>query len=284
MKARLRAHVQRFAPELFHWYRSYRLHRYYRKRFAPLRIAARQLLYAGGQPRILSGPFAGMPYLDETVWGPITPKWLGCYELEIRDVVEAAIGFRYDRVIDVGCAEGYYAVGLAWRMLQTEVIAFDIDPMARRQTQRLAALAGVAAKVRVENGCEWADLNRLITNRTLVAVDVEGAELSLLNPDHAPALKKADLLVEIHEGQGADLTISVEQSMRERFQETHQLTWRRSLDRKSSIEQFSSLWKGKIKQEEFAAMLDEGRPVPQVWLWAKAKGSVSASVRGENRA
>jgi hypothetical protein len=123
-----------------------------------------------------------------------------------------------------------------------------------------------------------ADLNYLMTDRTLVVVDVEGAEFSLLNPDHAPALRKADLLIEIHEGQGAGATISVEQSMRERFQETHQLTWRRSLDRKSSVEQFSTLWKGKIEQEEFAAMLDEGRSASQAWLWAKAKSSVSASV------
>jgi hypothetical protein len=243
-----------------------------------MQIAARQLFYAGGPPKVLSGPFAGMPYLDETVWGPITPKWLGCYELEIQDIVEAAIGTSYDRVINVGCAEGYYAVGLAWRMPQTEIVAFDLDPMARRQTRRLAALAGVSAKVRVENGCEWADLNRLITDRTLVVIDVEGAEFSLLNPQNAPALKMADLLVEIHEGRGADATISVAQSMRERFQETHQLTWRRSLDRKSALEQFSSLWQGKINQEEFGAMLEEDRPVPQVWLWAERKESVSASV------
>jgi predicted O-methyltransferase YrrM len=88
-----------------------------------------------------------MAYLDETVWGPITPKWLGCYELELHDIVETAIACRYDRVIDVGCAEGYYAVGFAWRMPETEVITFDIDPIARRQTRRLAAMAGVSTTI-----------------------------------------------------------------------------------------------------------------------------------------
>jgi hypothetical protein len=60
----------------------------------------------------------------------------------LHDIVETAITRRYDRVINVGCAEGYYAVGFATRMPETDVIAFDIDPIARRQTRHLAAMAG----------------------------------------------------------------------------------------------------------------------------------------------
>jgi hypothetical protein len=271
MKATLRTFIQHVAPELFNWYKSFRLHRYFRKKHGRLQNSARQLFYAGGQPRVLSGPFTGMPYLDETVWGSITPKWLGCYELELHDIVEAAIAYRYDRVINVGCAEGYYAVGFAWRMPEAEIIAFDIDPIARRQTRRLAAMAGVPAKVKVNNKCEWANLNQLISDRTLVLVDVEGYESSLLSVEDVPSLKKADLLVEIHEDHGSGFTNAIERSMRERFQDTHLLTWRRSLDRKSLVEQFAFLWKGKINEEEFCAMLDELRGVSQVWLWATTK-------------
>jgi hypothetical protein len=171
----------------------------------------------------------------------------------------------------VGCAECYYAVGFAWRMAETEIIAFDIDRIARRQTRRLAAAAGVSAKVKVKKKCDWADLNRLITDRTLVFVDAEGYESSLLSVEKAPRLKKADLLVEIHEEPGAPCANDVERLMRERFKDSHLLTWRRSSDRKSSVERFASLWKGQLDPEEFGAMLDEARPVPQVWLWATAK-------------
>jgi len=284
MKSRLRTFVQHVVPKLFHWCQSYHLHQYYRERFGRFQSAARQLFFAEGQPKILSGPFAGMAYIDETVWGPITPKWLGCYELELHGIVEAAIACRYDRVINVGCAEGYYAVGFAWRMQDTEVIAFDVDPIARRQTRRLAAMAGVSTKVSVNGQCEWADLNRLISDRTLVLVDVEGYESNLLSVEEAPNLEKADLLVEIHEVQGTGRTNAVEQSMRERFQDTHLLKWRRSLDRKDSVEQFASLWKGKINEKEFCAMLDEGRPTPQVWLWAQhvAGGSAGALLTTDN--
>jgi hypothetical protein len=121
----------------------------------------------------------------------------------------------------------------------------------------------------VSKGCNRADLNRLISDRTLILVDAEGYESSLLSVEEVPNLKKADLLIEIHEEQEAGCTNAVEQSMGDRFKDTHLLTWRRSLDRKSSLEQFASLWKRKIDEREFCAMLDEGRRGPQVWLWAQ---------------
>jgi hypothetical protein len=271
MKAKLRKFVQRVAPEFFHRYYSYFLHRYYRQRFGHFQRAARRLLYAGTLPRILSGPFSGMPYLDETVWGPIVPKWLGCYELELHNIVEGACASGYNRVINIGCAEGYYAVGFGWRMAQTEIFAFDTDPIARDQTRRLAAMVGASTRITIGTRCGRADLNRLISDRSMVVVDVEGEEFNLLDTNDVPCLKNADILVEIHEGDGVSWANSVAQSLGERFAGTHRLTWRRSVDRKSSVEQFAALWKGKISEEEFCAMLDEGRPVPQTWLWATTK-------------
>src|SRR5215204_4418004 len=61
---------------------------------------------------VQEGPFAGMRYLSETR-DPILPKLVGSYEAEIQPWIRAAITQRYRRVIDVGCAEGYYAVGMA---------------------------------------------------------------------------------------------------------------------------------------------------------------------------
>jgi hypothetical protein len=45
----------------------------------------------------------------------------------------------------------------------------------------------------------------------------------------------------------------------------------------SSVEQFTALWKDKITEEEFCAMLEEGRPVSQTWIWATAKQGNLAS-------
>jgi hypothetical protein len=48
-----------------------------------------------------------MSYLDETVWGPITPKWAGSYEMELEDVIEEIVGRGYDRIVNLGCAARY---------------------------------------------------------------------------------------------------------------------------------------------------------------------------------
>jgi hypothetical protein len=79
-----------------------------------------------------------------------------------------------------------------------------------------------------------------------------------MSVEDVPSLNRADLLIENHEEQDAGCTNVVEQSMRERFKDTHLLTWRRTLDRKSSLEQFASLWKGKINEHEFCAYSGKG--------------------------
>ena len=58
-------------------------------------------------------------------------------------------GPAYPVVVNIGCAEGYYAVGMAGRMPDTRVDAFDIDPAAQRACGELAARRGVADRVRV---------------------------------------------------------------------------------------------------------------------------------------
>ncbi len=65
---------------------------------------------------VQGGPFAGMAYLHRSLDGPLPPRLLGCYEAELHGALERILGTRYDTVVDIGCAEGYYAVGLALKM------------------------------------------------------------------------------------------------------------------------------------------------------------------------
>src|SRR4051794_23892795 len=61
------------------------------------------------------GPLAGMFYLPglEATSGDLVAKLLGAYEEELHRVLERWIASGAGTVIDVGSAEGYYAVGLA---------------------------------------------------------------------------------------------------------------------------------------------------------------------------
>ena len=168
---------------------------------------------------VQSGPFAGMAYISEAVCSSLVPKLLGSYEAELHGVLAEVLTQDYEIVIDIGCAEGYYAVGLALGLPRARVYAFDIDDRARALCSSLAAVNKVAERVIVAGECDHAELNSLIQGRTLIVCDCEGCELQLLDPARAPELMKSDLLVELH-----DMIVpNITPTMLSRFTETHEI-------------------------------------------------------------
>lgn len=149
-----------------------------------------------------SGPFTGMRFLGRVAEGAYIPKLLGSYEAELHPAIEKAVTAGYDTVINIGCAEGYYAIGLARRMASA-IHAFDIDEDAQRLCRELAALNGVQDRVAVGQAFRTADFAGYAGRQVLVVCDIEGAEMALLDPAAAPALRGMDLLVEIHRVDGA---------------------------------------------------------------------------------
>ena len=168
---------------------------------------------------IYSGPFKGMNYLDRASEGALLPRLLGTYEDELHPHIERLAEMGLDCVIDVGCAEGYYAVGLALRMPAVTVYAHDIDPRAHEGCAQLAAQNGVSD--RVEIGGEFApeDFQRFAGRRALVMVDTEGAEVAILDPDRGPALKDMWIIVETHDG----ITPGARETLTKRFEASHDI-------------------------------------------------------------
>jgi hypothetical protein len=121
--------------------------------------------------RVLGGPFAGMAYVSEASEGALVPRLLGTYEDELHPYLRAFAAEGLDTVIDVGCAEGYYAVGLARLMPEVTVQAYDIDEKARRACAGLAEQNGVAPRVII--GGEFAPdgFEAFAGRRVLVMVD-----------------------------------------------------------------------------------------------------------------
>jgi hypothetical protein len=272
MDPQLRRFAQTFSPALFHLYRSYRLRKRFSRLFKFDQRLFRETFYPGNQtPEVLTGPFRGMFYLDETVWGPITPKWAGAYESELEDIIDDIARHGYDRIVNIGCAEGYYAVGLALLDHKPEVFAFDLDPIARRQARRLARLNRVSERVRVFGECTHFKLNELVTGKTFVVCDIEGHELVLLDPAKVPQLKDADLLVELHEESASAGIQSIEELIAGRFTGSHAIERRVSHDREIWIREHQALWQGKVSRERMLKSLDEARTGSQVWLWARAR-------------
>ena len=170
-------------------------------------------------PRILAGPFEGMEFVQRQTDGPLCPKLLGTYESELHPHLAAIVAGGVDRVVDIGCAEGYYAVGLARALPHATVYAHDILAVARDTCAALAAHNGVAERVLVGGEFRPQDFQAFADHRTLVIVDTEGAEVDILRPDLAPALAAMSIIVETHDlyRPGALATLT------ERFAPTHEV-------------------------------------------------------------
>lgn len=172
-----------------------------------------------GEPRIWGGPFAGMDYVRKATEGALIPRLLGTYESELHPHLAAFAAEGLDCVIDVGCAEGYYAVGLARLMPGVMVHAYDIDEKARVACADLAQRNGVADRVVI--GGEFAPdgFEAFAGRRVLVMVDTEGAEIDILRPDLSPALARMSLIVETHDA----LRAGAMAAMIQRFSPTHDI-------------------------------------------------------------
>lgn len=169
--------------------------------------------------KIAGGPFAGMDYVESATEGALIPRLLGTYESELHPHLRRIIDGGLDSIIDVGCAEGYYAVGLARMAPSVTVHAYDTDENARRMCAELAAKNGVSDRVLI--GGEFAPdgFQAFAGQRVLVMVDTEGAEVDILQPDKSPALSGMHIIVETHDvyRRGALAT------MVQRFSPTHDI-------------------------------------------------------------
>lgn len=217
--ANIRAAVKNILPEPA-LAAAIRVHRYLRR--SPIERQAAALYRRIGRPStIAGGPFKGMKYIAESTCGAILPKMLGTYELELQPLVEKAVATGPDLVVDVGSAEGYYAVGMARRLPASRIVCFDVDRYARHLLKDLAGRNGMGERVEIRGECSPETLGPLLASasRPLVICDCEGYEDVLLDPSRCPDLAGAWIVVELHEFARP----GVSARLRERFAETHEV-------------------------------------------------------------
>lgn len=160
---------------------------------------AQTFIARSGGTVVSGGPFAGMTYAATATEGALIARLLGVYESELHPHLAAFAGEGLDCVIDVGCAEGYYAVGLARLMPDVTVYAHDILERARTACSAMAAQNGVGERVIVGGEFLPEDFQRFAGRKALVMVDAEGAELDILDPARGPALADMNIIVETHD-------------------------------------------------------------------------------------
>lgn len=175
--------------------------------------------------RIPGGGYATGSYL--------IPKFIGTYEAELTPVVDECVRRQPPVIVDVGCAEGYYAVGFALRCPQARVFAFDTSPEAREICKETAILNHVDDRLTIRGECHPADLIALdLPDGSLVMSDCEGYEVDLFTDEVVRHLASCLVFIEVHECYRPEAP----STLKGRFASTHDLRVVRSGKDKSDFQ------------------------------------------------
>ncbi len=219
---------------------------------------------------VMGGPFKGLRYSETCLLSHCsTQNLLGTYEIELHPWLEQLLSNKYERIVDIGAGEGYYAVGMAMRTA-TVVDAYETAGPVRRMCREMALLNGVNDLVRVHSWCDPKTLRKLTGRRCLILSDCEGYETELFTTEVVPAIAQCDLIIELHDrGQSHGTTRRI---LENRLCNTHSLTCVRFGSRDvADFPQLTALtFLG--KDDARRAISEEARSEGQEWMLARPKG------------
>ena len=222
---------------------------------------------------VQNGVFKGLKYpRAAAIHSTFFPKILGSYECELEPALrEIARGASvYDTIVDVGCAEGYYAIGLLRLMPQARCHAFDSRPTARIACRQMAEHNEIAAnRLHISSFCDAAMLEDILiaSPRALVISDCEGYEKRLFSDISTAVIAPHDILIETHDC----FDIEISTLLKKRLASSHELTSFHSVDdvQKALSYRFPEL--SDYSLAERRVLLAEERATQMEWLWAQAR-------------
>jgi predicted RNA methylase len=211
-----------------------------------------------------AGIFTGLRWPRMIYVGSVfAPKILGTYELEIQAIFAKLAGeTKASFFIDIGAAEGYFAVGAALINPQLKIIAFEQQQAAHEHIRELATLNSVSERIEI---CGEFDLSALkdrdLGERPLVLMDVEGAEATLIDESFANRFADASLIVEVHDFASPGVSRAVKKVL----SRTHEVT---EVHRGRSTRKAMRSGTG-LSEFEWRIATDERRPPGNHWLVAR---------------
>jgi hypothetical protein len=227
-----------------------------------------QLVRTRTDGRIHSGPFAGMRYVANAADVHIhIPKLLGIYERELHASIDHACALNLSRIVNIGAAEGYYAVGMALRNPKARIIAFETESTSRAALADAVRLNHVESRMETRGKCEPEDLERVLASesRPFVICDAEGHESVLLDPATVPSLQRAWILVELHEF----IERGISDKIRERFVATHKITEICQQERTIADFPFKNFYIRWLPESYLRWAVSESRPEQMSWFWMR---------------
>ena len=148
------------------------------------------------------GPFKGMKLSQDVWWGKfdLSTKMLGVYEHHVLSQIVDLSATVNGPFVDVGAADGYFAIGVAKSELMDKVYAYEISEKGRQSLRENALLNNCLDRVIIDSEANYDSLAGLLAEhrQALFLIDIEGAEYGLLNNDVLSLLRNSTVIVELH--------------------------------------------------------------------------------------
>jgi len=218
---------------------------------------------------VLHGPFRGMKYPSLSSFGStLYPKLIGSYERELHETIKELSSENYTEIIDIGCAEGYYAIGLGLKFGHAKVYAYDTDKTARDLCAEMAKVNAIEDRITIEGACTAKDLEKFkFTGKGLIICDCEGYEDFLFDDQNVHNLSGCDLVIETHDF----IDINISTNLVKLFSNTHTIQTIKSIDDIEKAKTYAYEETKGLSLEEKKTLYREWRPAIMEWLICKPK-------------
>jgi|TARA_B110000003_G_scaffold266448_1_gene293436 hypothetical protein len=149
------------------------------------------------------GPFKGMLLSRGDWWGKIDrPSMIyGFYEQEVLESLTKDRG-KFKTLIDVGAADGYYAIGGIISKTFEKSICYEIAEEGQNQIRKNAKLNNVSDKVEIRGEAKrnfHDDFSQEELSSSIILMDIEGVEFDLFaQREDFLKLKHSTLIIESH--------------------------------------------------------------------------------------
>lgn len=220
-------------------------------------------------------------------WGDfdMASKLLGFYEDELYPYLEEIINlWKPDRILNIGCADGFYGIGLAKRLKsQSKIFMVDIVKDFLELAIENVFVNGADVISNTEFWLQEENENlipKLLNDAKtpFLLVDCEGCELEYLpNPNMGSdmsnlnneklvamsILKRSIILVEIHDF----ITEGIKETLIERFKDSHEIT----IIRQGPKDPYRSSIIHRLHDMDKWLIVNENRPETMYWLYMLPK-------------
>lgn len=211
---------------------------------------------------VYSGPFSGMSLCSTGSWGGHGARLLGTYEKELNNVVSVIPSLQIEHIIDVGCADGYYSCGFAFKYPSVHVTAYDLSRHARWCTYSAARANKLLSRVSIYKFFDVKKYQSRLDRRELLFLDCEGFEIEIITAETVSNFSNAAIIVECHDF----LIPNTTESLSEILQGSHDIEFIQTRDR-----MFSDIPANLPNTKSVLDDMQEHRPAVMTWIWAIPK-------------